>query len=80
MPTGTFVAGSHERRVCQQSGVDVLRVLAHLLLECGAALQLAYVGVHIEEEVELDDFRHVALHIECALFRVESCCEVIDEY
>ena len=72
--------GSHERRVCQQSGVDVLRVLAHFFLECRAALQLADVGVHVEEEVELADFRHVALHVECALLRVESCGEVIDEY
>ena len=70
----------HERRVGQQSGIHVVRVLTHLVLERGHTLQFAEIGVHVEEEVELDGFGQVALQIYRSLVRIESGGEVGSHY
>ena len=72
--------GGHERGVGKQAGVDVVGVLAHLVLEGGDALQLAEVGVHVEEEVELYGLRQVALQVDGGLLGVEAGGEVGGHY
>ena len=71
--------GGHEGGVSEQAGVDVVGVLAHFVLEGGDALELAEVGVHVQEEVELDGLREVALEVDGGLLGVEACGEVLDE-
>ena len=69
----------HECRIGEQSRIDVVRVLSHLVLEGGATLKFANVGVHVEEEVEFDDFGNVALHVERDTFGVETRREVVND-
>ena len=77
---GGFVyqdVGGHERGVGQQAGIDVVGILAHLVLERGDALQLAQVGVHVEEEIQLDGLGQVALQVDGGLFGVEAASQIL---
>ena len=71
--------GGHERGVGEQAGVDIVGVLAHLVLEGGDALQLAKVGVHVEEEVELHGLGEVALEIDGGTLGVETGGKVLHQ-
>jgi hypothetical protein len=42
---------SHEHRVRQQARVDIVGLGADLVLERGAALQFADIGMHVEQKV-----------------------------
>ena len=70
----------HQRGIGQQTGIHIVGVLAHLVLEGGDALQLAKVGIHIKEEVELRGLREVALEIDGSAFGVEAGSQVLHQY
>ena len=71
--------GCHEHGVGEQAGVDVVGVLACLVLEGDGLLQLAQIGMHIEQGVELAGLRHVALHIDHALLRVHAGSQIFGQ-
>ena len=69
--------GGHEGGVGQQAGVDVVGLAAHLVLEGGNAFELAEVGVHVEEQVELGGLRQVTLQVEGGLLGVDAAGQVL---
>jgi len=72
--------GGHKRRIGEEPGVDVVGLLADLLLERSAALKLTYVGVHVQEQVQLGGLRNVALDIQGGLFRVHPAGQVFRKH
>lgn len=71
--------GSHESRVCEESGVDVVGLFASFFLEGSDAFEFAEVSVHVEEEVEFEYLFDVALNVNGRLIGVETAGEVFGE-
>ena len=71
--------GGHEGGIGQETGVDVVGLLADFLLEGGDTLELAEVGVHVEVEVKLKHLVNVALDIDGGFVGVEAAGEVFGE-
>ena len=71
--------GGHEGGIGQETGVDVVGLLADFLLEGGDTLELAEVGVHVEVEVKLEHLVDVALDIDGGFVGVEAAGEVFGE-
>ena len=72
--------GSHEARVGQQTGVQVVGLFACLVLKRCAPLKFAEVSVHIEIDIKFDDFRDIALDIQSRLFGVDTCSKIFGNH
>ena len=67
---------SHQHRIGQKTGVDIVGLQTHLVLERSSALHLALVCQHVQQNIKLRHLRHVTLHVEGALLGVETCSQV----
>ena len=71
--------GCHEHRVGEEACIDIVRLLACLVLERYCLLELAEIGVHIEQGVEFAGLWHIALDVDDTLVRVHACCKILCE-
>ena len=69
----------HETRVCQQAGVDVIRLFAHFLLERSHALEFAQIRVHIQIEIKLEHLLYVGLYVNRRFLGIDTASEIFAE-
>ena len=68
--------GSHETGISEQTGVDVIGLFAHFLLEGSDALEFAQIGVHIEVQIEFEYLFDVRLYVYRCFLRIDATSEV----
>ena len=67
---------SHQAWISQQTCIDIIGLLAHLLLERCNALQLTQISVHIQIEIQLQHLLNIALNIYRSLLGINSASEI----
>ena len=66
--------GSHESRVGEEAGVDILRMLPRLVFEGGGFFQFSLICQHVQEKIQFGSFGNMALTVERRFIGIEPAC------
>ena len=72
--------GSHQHRVAEQAGIDVIGLFARLVLERGGTFELAQIGVHREQQRQFGNLRNIALDVKRSHVGIDSGSQVFRKH